>query len=322
MLAFIEARGALWRYHRGELPERREYFERLEKLPLSAPRALQLVAELRARPESKEVAQALASGLLPEQITAPRARNRPLAIVADGALAGLPFAALRVGSRWLIQDRTLVYWPALSSIGPERPRDPAPAAGAAAASPVRLPDNGAVVLAATAGRGKSELLAAARREAEEVAALVGARPRVGDAATIAALRESAGAPLLHLAAHGGLAPGGAFVRLADGEVSVSDVVSWRLAPRVVVLASCSSGARPSGSMWGALGGAFLAAGSQSVMATLWSVEDAPTAALVRAFYAAGGALDPARALAVAQRAAIAAGVSPRHWAAFVALAES
>jgi CHAT domain-containing protein len=75
-------------------------------------------------------------------------------------------------------------------------------------------------------------------------------------------------------------------------------------------------------MWGALGGAFLAAGSQAVMATLWSVEDEATASLVRAFYAAGGATDPARALSQAQRAAIAAGVSPRHWAAFVALAES
>jgi CHAT domain-containing protein/tetratricopeptide (TPR) repeat protein len=299
-LAFIEARGGLWRYHRGE------HAERLERLPLSAERARQLVAELRAHPEEEAAARSLAEVLLPPRIAAAGARDRPLAIIADGALAGLPFAALRVGPRWLVQERVLVYWPALSRLAPG----------------VRGADTAAVVLAATASRGDGPQLGAARREAEGVAQLVGVAPQLGEAATIAALRKSASASLLHLAAHGGLSPGGAFVRLADGEVTVADVVTWRLAPRVVVLASCASGARPSGSMWGALGGAFLAAGSQAVMATLWSVEDEATASLVRAFYAAGGATDPARALSQAQRAAIAAGVSPRHWAAFVALAES
>jgi CHAT domain-containing protein len=149
---------------------------------------------------------------------------------------------------------------------------------------------------------------------------VGVDPALGDQATIAVLRRAAGARLLHLAAHGGLGPGGAFVRLADGEVTATDVVTWHLAPRTVVLASCASGARPSGSAWGALGGAFLAAGSQAVVATLWSVEDAATAALVHAFYAAGGDRDPVRALAAAQRQAIATGASPRQWTAFVVLA--
>lgn len=298
VLAFVEARGALWRY------QRRGGEPTLERLALAAAEARQLVSALRANPDDAATAGRLAEALLP----APRRplsgeRTLPLAVIADASLAGLPFAALRRGGRFLVEERTLVYWPSLEHVGRADP------AAAAAPGPV-------AVLAPSSG------LAAARQEALELSAGLGATPRLGDAATIAALKDSSAAQLLHLAAHGGLSPGGAFVRLADGEVTATDIVTWKVAPRVVVLASCASGARPSGSMWGALGGAFLAAGSEAVVATLWSVEDAATAALVRGFYAAGGARDPAAALAEAQRRAIAAGVSPRQWAAFVTLGEA
>lgn len=306
VMAFVEARGALWRYVRMGGPAA------LERLALSAAEARKLVGELRARPEDGEVAARLASALLPASLrkgaTSPGSA-RPLVVVADGALAGLPFAALRVGDRWLVQQRTLRYWPALEEVGAAR-----------ASSGTVVPRASApVVLAATAGQRSAELIAA-RDEAVALAAFVGVTPKLGEAATIAALHASDGAQLLHLAGHGGLASSGAFVRLADGDVTAAEIVAWKLAPKVVVLASCASGARPSGSMWGALGGAFLAAGSEAVVATLWSVEDAATARLMRGFYGAGGASDPARALAEAQRAAIAAGVSPRQWAAFVVLA--
>jgi CHAT domain-containing protein len=146
-------------------------------------------------------------------------------------------------------------------------------------------------------------------------------PLLGAGANRAALQQARAVGLLHVAAHGGIAPAGAFIRLADGDVTVTDVMRWSLAPRVVVLASCASGARSGGSLWGAMGGAFLSAGSRAVIATLWSVEDAATAAIVRAFYAGHGDQHPHAALAAAQRQAIAAGVAPRQWAGFVALGE-
>ena len=151
--------------------------------------------------------------------------------------------------------------------------------------------------------------------------MLGVAPLIGAPATRAALQQARTADLLHVAAHGGIAPAGAFLRLADGEVTVTDVMRWGLAPRVVVLASCASGARPGGSLWGAMGGAFLAAGSRAVVATLWSVEDAATASMIRDFYAARGDRHPHAALAAAQRKAIAAGVAPRQWAGFVVLGE-
>ncbi len=308
VLAFVEARGALWRYTRASGAPGGSGAPALQKLALPLAEARRAVAQLRARPEEPEAAEALARALLPAEVMSAAARGRPLAIIADGVLGGLPFAALRSRGRWLVQERVLEVWPALRA---PRPLGE-PAALAAPAT--------ATVLAATAGRGPGRDLAAARDEVVELARALGAEPRLGDQATIAALRGSSGGQLLHLAAHGGVSPGGAFVRMADGEVTVSDILAWRLAPRVVVLASCASGARPTGSIWGALGGAFLAAGSQAVVATLWSVEDAETARLMGWFYAAGGAARPAQALAAAQRQAIAAGVSPRQWSSFVAMA--
>lgn len=302
VLAFVEARGALWRYRRGDGPAT------LERLALSRDETRDLVAELRAHPDSATASARLGDALVPPVALSAGASDRPLAIISDGALAGLPFAALRVRDRWLVQARTLLYWPALEPIGT--------GAGPAASGPA----GPAAVLAATAGRGKGFDLVAARAEVVEVSQRLGVEPILGEQATIAVLRRAGAARLLHLAAHGGLGPGGAFVRLADGAVTSTDVIAWHLAPRTVVLASCASGARPSGSMWGALGGAFLAAGSQAVVATLWSVEDAATAALVRAFYAAGGDRDPARALAMVQRQAIASGAPPSEWTAFVVLA--
>jgi tetratricopeptide (TPR) repeat protein len=302
VLAYVEARGALWRDSRGDGPAR------LERLALPVGEARRLVADLRAHPDNATIADRLGGALIPAAALAASV-DRPLAIISDGVLADLPFAALRVRDRWLVQLRTLQYWPALDVIGRAGVRaatggDEAPAA----------------VLAATGGRGSGDDLVAARAEAIEVGHRLGVAPIIGDQATIAALRRAAGARLLHLAAHGGLGPGGAFVRLADGEVTAADIVTWHLAPRTVVLASCASGARPSGSMWGALGGAFLAAGSRAVVATLWSVEDAATATWVSEFYAAGGDRDPTHALAVVQRRAIASGAPPRQWTALVVLA--
>lgn len=295
VLAFVEARGALWRWTAGQGPAV------LERLALSAADARRLVAALRARPEDREVAAQLGAALLPAGLAAV-APARKLAVITDGALAGLPVAALRLQGRYLIELRALELWPDLS-------------AGPRAASAQRSVH----VLAASQPRGGAARLVAAEAEAAQVAAQVGAAALVGDRATVAALRVAAGSELLHLAAHGGVDAGGAFVELADGRVTAGEVLGWGAAPRLVVLASCASGARPQGSLWGALGGAFLAAGATAVVATLWSVEDEAAADLLRELYQARWREDPALALAAAQRRAIAAGASARQWASFVAL---
>jgi CHAT domain-containing protein len=70
-------------------------------------------------------------------------------------------------------------------------------------------------------------------------------------------------------------------------------------------------------MWGSLAAAFLAAGSEQVLAALWSIEDETGRRFVLRFYDEGGVDDPAAALARTQRAWIAAGEPPSSWAPFV-----
>ena len=119
LLAFVEARGALWRYRRLEGDVR------LERLPVSTADAGRLVAALRARPDDAAVAARLGELLIPTPAAAATPAPRPLVIVADGVLAGLPFAALRVDDRWLVERRALAYQPGLAPVA-ARPADARP----------------------------------------------------------------------------------------------------------------------------------------------------------------------------------------------------
>ena len=76
---------------------------------------------------------------------------------------------------------------------------------------------------------------------------------------------------------------------------------------------------PSGDDFVGLTRAFLSAGSSSVMATLWEVNDRSTLRLMRGFYRELAANGRAAALARAQRGSLRAhgpGAHPYFWAAF------
>ena len=152
-----------------------------------------------------------------------------------------------------------------------------------------------------------------------MAARLHVTPRIAGAATLERLRQASRADVLHLATHSGLGPRGPWLALAGGDVAAERVVTGKIAPRLVVLASCASAARRGKGMWGSLGSAFLVAGSRAVLASLWSVKDRTTREMVLGFYEQGGATDPAGALARAQRAHIAQGRPPSDWAPFVIL---
>jgi tetratricopeptide (TPR) repeat protein len=105
--------------------------------------------------------------------------------------------------------------------------------------------------------------------------------------------------VLHIAAHAGLDdqyPWRSAIRLTSdgdrGRLLASEIASARLAARMAVLAACDSGSGRVLSGEGVLGlsSAFLSAGVPAVLATLWPVDDAATASLMRVFYGelAGG----------------------------------
>jgi tetratricopeptide (TPR) repeat protein len=265
-------------------------------------RALDALVDSVARaPDDAPTAAALGQRLLPAALLP--APDTPLYLVPDGPLMRLPFAALRLEDRYLIERHVLVYLPGLSAL----------AAIEGAARPPAAPP---VVLGDPLGD-----LPEAAREVAHVAERLGVAPRVGAAATADVLRGAAGARVLHLATHVEVGPRGATLILAGGAVDSAQVVNWRLGPALAVLAGCASAVQLSNhaEMWGSLATAFLASGARQVVAALWSIPDQATRTFVERFYAEDGVRDPAGALARVQRAWIADGRSPEAWAAFVLL---
>jgi tetratricopeptide (TPR) repeat protein len=294
LLGYFEVEGSVWLLSLagGAVQARR--------LDASAADVAALADRLLARMEDSSVATRLGDLLLPKEVL-PGAGST-LYVATDGATARLPFAALRRGDRPLVTDYTVAYVPtagAVVSMGRDRH-------SASDGPPAFLGD-------------PSGDLPGAGTELTLLAARFGVTASRGADATRQVLRRAAGARLVHLATHTGQGPGGHWLALADGRVTASEVLAEKLAPRVVVLASCSSATPRGRGLWGSLGAAFLAAGSQAVIASLWSVDDAVTAEFVLRFYEEGGASTPVAALARTQRAFVAAGRPVSSWAPFVVL---
>jgi CHAT domain-containing protein len=155
-----------------------------------------------------------------------------------------------------------------------------------------------------------------------------ARCYLEEEATIARLSAQApGSPIIHLATHGHIrldAPNFSAVSLADGRFNAIDAFTLNLQGcELVTLSGCETGLALSGGgdeQLG-LGRAFLAAGAQTLVMSLWPVEDSATSALMQHFYQQ--LLDGAskvEALCRAQRALIhsadPASTHPYYWAAF------
>jgi tetratricopeptide (TPR) repeat protein len=136
-----------------------------------------------------------------------------------------------------------------------------------------------------AARGEGEI---ARRALSAAPADVFAQAQATRARALSGLAR---AGVFHYAGHGqfagteGIDSG---LRLADGQLSLGDILALPAAPQLVVLSACE-GARAEGPGFaGGLGvaEAFIAAGVREVVAATRPVADVTSAALVRAFYAA------------------------------------
>jgi hypothetical protein len=250
----------------------------------------ELLAErLLGDPRDRAAATALGAMLVP-------AGDGPVHVLPIGRIARAPLAALRADADLIVARRPILRVLGLA------PRAPGAAARA-----------GAVVV----GDPRRDLASAAA-EARWVAERLGAAPWLGAEATLERVVAARDADILHVAAHADERAGRRVVHLADLDLTPGVVLRARIAPRLVVLASCGSAASHDEGGWGSLAAAFVGAGSDLVVATQWSVDDAAAAELIRRFYEAGGATSPAAALAAAQAAmATADGTA---WAAFTAVA--
>jgi CHAT domain-containing protein len=200
------------------------------------------------------------------------APGQTLLLAPDGPLHALPFDALRVDGRFLIELADIAVTPSGSLLG--RGAAPTSAAGVlAVAAPVLPPEQ--------------PPLPASRFEVDALATLVTPDPTVlvGAAATKPALfaAEPAGYRVLHFATHATVdheLPLRSALALTadrgdDGRLRAAEIYRLRLGADLVVLSGCRTAdghAAPSeGPM--SLARAFLHAGVGSVVATLWDVED-------------------------------------------------
>ncbi len=271
-IGFVVARGTVYRAHvsGGQIEFAR--VERLEKIS-------ELLDRLAATPDELGAAEALGALLWPSKKVATR-----VIIVADGALANLSFAGLRRLGRWLVEDHVISRAPSLG------------AAATLGRRPRGTTDGGVQVLGDPTGD-----LPAAAAEARALAHRFGVEPLVQHQASVAELMRSCHADLLHFAGHSGLGPEGGWLALADGTVTAARLLQAGCAPRVVFLSSCASGARVAGQAASTVAEAFFAAGSQQVIATTHSVDDAVAARFTSELFL-GGAFDrPAEQVAEAQR---------------------
>ena len=287
-VAFVEGRRNLWRILHGSSGTA------IEPLDAEARDVCARARRLSENPDDESVAAELGSALFGPEL--PSSLGRRFAIVVPRCALNLPFAAVRVGGRRLVELAVVSAAPDLTTGSGGRP------AGADRSATLVLGD-------------PRNDLPAARAEAEGVAHGLGVDALVGPAASSAALLQAPLLRLLHLATHATVGAGGPALVLSDRLLAVSDILNARLAPALVVLASCRSGSIAEESARETLASAFLRSGSGHVLATVRSVEDTVAARMVQAFYAAGGLEDPPGALARAQRA-LARSEPPSRWAVF------
>jgi hypothetical protein len=239
--------------------------------------------------KDEALADQLGAIVLPDELV--RETGEALRVVLDGPLMSLPVAALRRGGRPLIAFRPVVRSARLSAAGCAPP----------AAAPTR-----AVVIADADGD-----LPAASREAARVAALFGTNALLGRAASSQALFAARPTDLLHIATHAELDAGGAVLQLGDGPLHAFEIWKRNITAGRVVLAACGSAQALDDEGATSLATAFLARGASQVVATLRAVTDPGAEEVIRRFYREGGAIDPVRALAAAQRAL--AGTTNTDW---------
>ncbi len=309
---------------------------RFDERPIGGAQLQVLVEDLRDALSSKtgegrgEPASVLREHLI-EPIAGLLAPGDPLFLVPDGPLHGLPFSALKhpATERYLVEDHSLTLLVASDSRVDADPPRHGPRLSPAA--------NLLVVADPVIDRDLFALpeLVGARREAEEVTNWFSeATVLKGSGATPSRFLASAPShDVIHFAGHAisnsrdhrlsflvlspesGEPGSGALFAESLGALDFSSV-------SLVVLAACSSAGSPdSGAGGGGLARTFSTAGAQSVVGSLWQVEDAATSELFSRFYEElQRATDPADALRAAQihliRSQEPEPRSPSVWAAF------
>jgi CHAT domain-containing protein/tetratricopeptide (TPR) repeat protein len=253
---------------------------------------------------------------------------RRLVIIPHSVLAYLPFAALlrETTGRYLMEDYALLQLPSAAVL-------PVLRHGSGGVTEGSWPTGAAAAFAPF----PRDLPGSAREAVAFQRVVPGAETHEGATATEGHLREAlAGGGIVHVATHGIMNlrnPMFSRIELApstrraedDGRLEVHELLDLRIHAPLVFLSGCETGLGAAwstqfarGEDYATLAQAFLYAGVGSVVATLWRIGDDGAAAFTEKFYTQLRRLEPAEALAAAQRDMLrdSSYAAPYYWAGY------
>jgi CHAT domain-containing protein/uncharacterized protein HemY len=293
-------------------------------------------------PEQKNRLQQLHKLLIdPIADILPKDPNSHVIFIPQGQLFLVPFPALQdANGKYLIEKHTILTAPAIQvlNLTHQQKLKPQPA-NLQAALIVGNPTMPKV--ATKLGDAPQQLsnLAGAEAEANEIAKLFKTKAFTGNQAIKAKiLPKLSQARIIHLATHGllddfkGLGVPGAIAlapsgngELNDGLLTANEILDLKLNADLIVLSACDTGGgKITGDGVIGLSRSLITAGTPSVIVSLWSVPDAPTAELMTEFYRnwQQRKLNKAQALRQAMLTTMKNHPKPKDWAAFTLIGEA
>jgi len=268
----------------------------------------------------------------------PKNENDRIIFIPHEQLFLVPFPALQdEDGKYLIEKHTILTAPSIEVLGlthKKRQQLPDSVQGALVVGNPTMPK-----VKTRAGKTPEQLsnLPHAETEAVEIAQLLNTQPLTGDNATKAAIvPKLPQTRIIHLATHGllddfkglgipgaiALAPSGTG-EVNDGLLTATELFDMELNAELVVLSACKTGQGDitSDGVIG-LSRSLIAAGVPSIIVSLWSVPDAPTADLMTRFYQhLDNNKNKAEALRQAMLDTMKEHPNPKDWAAFTLIGE-
>ncbi len=249
----------------------------------------------------------------------------------------VPFPALQSSDGPLILKHTLVSSPSIQLLAYMHEQDRKNTGENLVVGNPQMPS-----LPGETGQQTLIPLPGAEREAVAIATLLNTQALTGPNATETAVVEKmATADTIHLATHGllnelsldtpgaiALTPSPSASRsddpFTDGFLTTAEILDLQLQANLVVLSACNTGVgKITGDGVVGLARAFMAVGTPSILVSLWSVPDAPTAELMMTFYRQQQHHpDKAKALRQAMLMTRKHHPHPKDWAAFTLMGES
>ncbi|MDX2099823.1 MAG: CHAT domain-containing tetratricopeptide repeat protein [Leptolyngbyaceae cyanobacterium bins.59] len=273
----------------------------------------------------------------------PTNANDRVTFIPQDELFLTPFAALQdAAGKYLVEKHTILLAPSIQVLAltrQQRQRLSSPG-GTGKALVVGNPTMPSLMV-----QGKRQPLSSlpgSEKEAKEIAQLLKTNALIGKTATETAIvQQMPQARIIHLATHGlldvfntarseraatGFEGGLALAPTADqdGFLTTREILNLKLQAELVTLSACDTGrGRVSGDGVIGLSRSFIAAGTPSVIVSLWKVPDAPTASLMTEFYQNWQKNpDKAQALRQAMLTTAKQYPDPKDWAAFVLIGEA